>query len=65
MALCFIMNLMFDQFLKKFWPLFNAMQLLSVLVVMDVPCPTNVTMVLNEVHYALSFDVVRELHEKC
>jgi hypothetical protein len=39
--------------------------MLTVLVVMNVPLPTNVTMVLNEMHYALSFDVVRELHLIC
>ena len=39
--------------------------MLTVLVVMNVPLPTNVTMVLNEMHYALSFDVIRELHLMC
>lgn len=36
-------------FMKKFWPMYNIMQLVCILVVMDIVTPANVTKVLTAI----------------
>jgi len=45
MIVMIVLQLVFSQFLKNVWPLFNVIQLIIVLAIMPVDLPTNGHMV--------------------
>lgn len=47
-------------FMKKFWPLYNIMQLVCIISVMDIVTPPNVTKVLAQVKSEIEVDFVFE-----
>ena len=46
----------FPDFMKKFWPVYNILQLVCILAVMDIVTPPNVTKVLTEIKNDIEVD---------
>lgn len=46
----------FPDFMKKFWPVYNILQLVCILAVMDIVTPPNVTKVLQQIKNEIEVD---------
>jgi hypothetical protein len=44
--------------MKKFWPVYNILQLVCILVVMDIVTPPNVSKVLSEIKNEIEVDYI-------
>jgi len=58
MILTFVIQFFFSQFISKIWPLYNIVQLLVVLSIVDVETPTNITLVLTEAKNAVELNAI-------
>lgn len=54
----FVIQFFFSQVLKNMWPLYNMVQLLCILIVVDIQTPTNATLVLTEIQNAINLNAL-------